>query len=348
MTAASATAVCGMSTSSISPGEMFSAAPHDHVVEPAVDVEEAVLVEPAGVAGAEPAVVGAGRCCPRTRRRPARRAPRSRPSRRRAGPPRRCRAPPPRGTGGDGPTDPSRARIAGSSLAKASRCSSGVEHGDGRAGLGQAVGVDEVDVGQVGQGALDQLERHAPAAVGEVAQRREARRRASSTASRIRPSMVGTTMAWVMRSSAASSHPSAGVEGGQVHDATPRVERAQHRCDAGDVVRGHADQLRLGRLAAEELDARDDVRDEVAVAQDRRLRLRRRAAGEEQHGDLLGVDEGVLAGHGLGDGGGEVVLGDDVGGAAGAEAGRPRPSSAIMTPPATRPRMPVSCSSGAR
>ena len=60
ITAASETAVCAMSTSSISPGEMFSAAPHDHVVEPAVDVEEAVLVEPPRVPGAEPSVLGEG------------------------------------------------------------------------------------------------------------------------------------------------------------------------------------------------------------------------------------------------------------------------------------------------
>ena len=47
----------------------------------------------------------------------------------------------------------------------------GTEHGDGRAGLCQAVGVDEVDVGQQLHGPLDELDRHAPTAVGEVAQR---------------------------------------------------------------------------------------------------------------------------------------------------------------------------------
>ena len=132
--------------------------------------------------------------------------------------------------------------------------------------------------------------------------------------------MVGTTMACVMCSAAASRTHDGGIEGRQVHDATSRVERAQHRRNAGDVVRGDADQLRLGRLAAEELDARDDVGHEVPVAQDRRLGLRRGAAREEQHGDLFGVDEGMLAGHGLGDGRFERRFGDDVGGADGNEA----------------------------
>ena len=53
----------------------------------------------------------------------------------------------------------------------------------------------------------------------------------------------------------------------------------------------------------------------MPVAQDRRLGLRRGAAREEQHGDFFGVDEGMLAGDGLGDGRFERGLGDDVGGA---------------------------------
>ena len=195
----------------------------------------------------------------------------------------------------------------------------GGEHGDGGAGLGQPVGVDQVDVGHVGQCALDELERHAPAAVGEVPQGREVGARLLNGAQD--PPQHGRHhhgVRDVLRRR--QLHPGGGLEGRQIHDAAAGVERAQHRRDPGDVVRGHADQLRLGGLAAEELDARDDVRDEVAVTQDGRLGLRGGAAREEQDGDLLGVDEGMLAGDGLGDGRGELVLGDNVGGADGAEA----------------------------
>ena len=58
----------------------------------------------------------------------------------------------------------------------------------------------------------------------------------------------------------------------------------------------------------------------MPVAQDGRLGLRRRAAREEQDGDLLGVHERVLTGDRLGDGGGELVFGEDVGGADAVEA----------------------------
>ena len=187
----------------------------------------------------------------------------------------------------------------------------GGQHGDRRAGLGQSVGVDEVDVRHVAQRALDELERHPPAAVGEVAQRRGLRpgvldRLEDPPQHRRHHHGVGDPLV------RGEAHPRAGLEGRQVHDATPGVERAQHRRDPRDVVRRHADQLRLRRLAAQELDARDDVGDQVPVAQHRRLGLRRRAAREQQHGDLLGVDEGVLPGHRLGDGRGELALRHDV------------------------------------
>ena len=50
----------------------------------------------------------------------------------------------------------------------------------------------------------------------------------------------------------------------------------------------------------------------MPVAQHRRLGLRRRPAREQQHGDLLGVDEGVLTRRRLGQGGRELSLRDDL------------------------------------
>src|SRR6266508_5938506 len=56
-TAASATSGCSMSTASISPGDRFSPPRTITSCGAALDVEETVGVEPAGVARAEPAVL---------------------------------------------------------------------------------------------------------------------------------------------------------------------------------------------------------------------------------------------------------------------------------------------------
>ena len=86
----------------------------------------------------------------------------------------------------------------------------------------------------------------------------------------------------------------------------------------------------------------------MPVPQHRRLGLRRRPAGEQQHGDLFGVDEGMLPGHRLGDGRRELALRHDVAPRRRPGAASTSSSSAIIRPPATRPRIPASCSSGAR
>ena len=54
---------------------------------------------------------------------------------------------------------------------------------------------------------------------------------------------------------------------------------------------GHADQLGLVLVGAEELDGGEDVGGQVPVAQHRGLRLAGGAAREQQDGDVLGVDE---------------------------------------------------------
>ena len=88
----------------------------------------------------------------------------------------------------------------------------GPEHGDrARAGLGEAVGVDEVDVGQQLQRPLDDRARHRPAAVGE-ASAATAGRAVGFDTSRMRASIVGTTIAWVTRLGREPLHPPVGVE----------------------------------------------------------------------------------------------------------------------------------------
>ena len=175
-------------------GREVLGAAHDDVVEAAVEEEEAVLVERSRRRWSGTSRRRSARCDRGTRPRPARRGRRSRPARPvPAAACRRRRGSPARPTAAAG--RPSRAGAhAGRRWRSRPRWSSGVEHRDRRAGLGEPVGVDEVDVGQRRHRPLDELDRHPAAAVGEVAQRRQRRalrprpRRGCGRASSARPS----------------------------------------------------------------------------------------------------------------------------------------------------------------
>ena len=108
----------------------------------------------------------------------------------------------------------------------------------------------------------------------------------------MRPSMVGTTMAWVMPSAVGRGRPTRSAsKAGRYTMRRPLYTELRTADMPGDVVRRDADELGLVVVGAEELDAAEDVRRQVAVAQDRRLGFARRAAGEEQHRDLFRIDE---------------------------------------------------------
>ena len=103
--------------------------------------------------------------------------------------------------------------------------------------------------------------------------------------------MVGTTIAWVTCSTVDSPDPRVGLEAREVDDPPPGVERAEDRRDAGHVVARHADELRIILACAHELDRGEDVRREVPVAQHGGLRLTGGAAREQQHRDVVRIDE---------------------------------------------------------
>jgi len=142
-------------------------APDDRVVHPALDEEETLLVQPAVVPGEEeppsihhraPARVLAGHlvtadpdlaAAPRREHRPG------------AVPDLQLDAGNRQTRGGQpGAAGPVPRGQRGAVLV-------GPQHGDGRAGLGQAVGVDEIDLGPHPQGALDDRQRHLGAAIGQ-------------------------------------------------------------------------------------------------------------------------------------------------------------------------------------
>ena len=74
--------------------------------------------------------------------------------------------------------------------------------------------------------------------------------------------------------------PGFGREVGELYGAAAGIDGAQHGGDSGDVVRRHTDQRGLRSVRRHEIDATEDVRDEMFLPQHRRLRRSRRAAGE--------------------------------------------------------------------
>ena len=109
--------------------------------------------------------------------------------------------------------------------------------------------------------------------------------------------------------------PALGVEAGQVRGApTPEGRREDGR-DPGDVVRRHAHELRVVLRCPEELDAAEDVRRQVPVAQDRDLGIARGATGEQEDADVVGVDGRELVRRGdavVGEGLEQFLAGDRV------------------------------------
>ena len=315
--------------------------PHDHVVQPAVDVEEPVGVEPPGVAGPEPPVGGqdgaadvlAGHLL----------APHPDLALLARGDDRVVLAAHLHLQGRQRPTHRAQPRPH-HRVGRSERLAVVVrrQHGDGRRRLGQPVGVDQIDVRHVAQRPLDQLQRHAPAAVRQVPQR-SAPTPADSTASRIRPSIVGTTMACVIVSDTARRTHSAASNVGRY-----MIRRPAYKDDStaatpamwyGGTQISCASSAQQPRNSTE----RDDVGHKMPVPQHRRLGLRRRPAGEQQHADLLGVDEGELERsapvhrrHRLVDRGGELVLRHHVRRRRSAPSRGTSSASAIIRPPSTR------------
>ena len=129
----------------------------------------------------------------------------------------------------------------------------GTEDRDGGRGLGEAVRVDELGLGEQLQRPLDDRDGHAPAAVGQMAQRGQrfplGFEHVEDAAEhgwddhRLRHGFV-----------ARDRDPLLGVERRQLHDAPPRVDRREDRGDPGDVVRRDAHQRRFVLICAHELD----------------------------------------------------------------------------------------------
>ncbi len=120
----------------------------------------------------------------------------------------------------------------------------------------------------------------------------------ASMASTILPSMVGTSMAWVMPLVACGEQPVFGREADarDRHDAPADVGVAEHGGDAGDVERRHDDDGGFVVAGGGEFERVEHVGEELVVLEDRGLRLGRRAAREQEHrGPLGGVGEGAIA-----------------------------------------------------
>ena len=176
-------------------------------------------------------------------------------------------------------TEPRRRRTAGSPDGERDAMVVGTEHGDGRARLGEAVVVDEIDVRQLCQGSLQHRTGIRPPPYDRC--RRWCRCPSRSSRSSTRPSIVGTTIACVTDSSRAVATQSSG-EVRQVDDPAPGVHAGDDGGRPGDVAWRDAHQRRFVLAGAHEVDGGDDVGRQVSVAEHGRLRIAGRAAGEQQ------------------------------------------------------------------
>ena len=158
----------------------------------------------------------------------------------------------------------------------------GSEHRDGRAGLGEAVGVDEADLGQQSECLAHQGKSDLRAAVGQVPQGRQRdrlrlKRRHDAIEhgrhdGRGRDALV-----------AHQPDPLARLELPQVDHLSARVQVRQRRADARDVIRRHADQRGVTGVRGVELDRPGDVAGQVVVRQLNGFRPRGGARGEQHH-----------------------------------------------------------------
>ena len=166
------------------------------------------------------------------------------------------------------------------------------EQGDGRAGLGQPVRVDEIDPGPLPQRAFDERGRHGGAAVGERPQgrHRPVFRAVDDPRQHGRHHHRAGDLFLPYR-----AEPFPRGEGFQHEGAAARVEVGDHVGDGGDVVRRHAHQRRLCVAGRRELHRAQHVGDQVLVAQQHALGLGRGPAGVDDDGDRVLVGGGRFA-----------------------------------------------------
>ena len=164
------------------------------------------------------------------------------------------------------------------------------EQRDGRTRLGEAVRVDETDVRPFPQRPLDERGRHRGAAVGKRAQRRHG------------PVLVAVDDPGEHRRDHHRAgdlflphHPKplTGGEGLEDEGAAPGVEIGDHVRDGGDMIRRDADQGRFLFSGRGELHRPQHVGDQVLVAEQHSLGLRRGAAGVNDDGGRVLADHVV-------------------------------------------------------
>ena len=159
------------------------------------------------------------------------------------------------------------------------------QHRDRRAGLGQAVRVDEARRGKQPQRSFQHRRRHPRPAVGDRAQRGDLRRRLPQLVDdagqhRRHHHRAGDPLA------RDDVQPRGGVEIRQVHHPAARVQVRQRAADRGDMVGRHAGENTVVRSGATELDSAQNVATKVLVAEEHALGLRGSTAGKKYDDDF--------------------------------------------------------------
>ena len=171
----------------------------------------------------------------------------------------------------------------------------GPEEGDGRAGLGQTVGVDEV-------GGREQLQSAGHDGRGDpgpaIGKRSEGGHAGVLLAGQglDDPRQHGGHDHGVGHLLLADGvEPDLRAEGVEVDEPSSGVEVADQIGDTGHVVGRDGDGDGIALLGPPEIDRGEDIGEEVAVSQDGRLRCRCRAAGVQQDTDAFGVVRPLFA-----------------------------------------------------
>ena len=175
----------------------------------------------------------------------------------------------------------------------------GPEKTDGGAGLGQPIGIREGNLRQSPHCPLDDRLGHRSTAIGDGPQRRRRRRARSLEPLHDACQHRGNDKRLRDAFGRDQLEPGGRVELRQHHDASSCVDRRQDRRDARDVIgrNRHERGLVLGGRA--EFHRREHVRAQVTVTEHGGLRCTGGAAGEELHGDRIGILAGPGIRHGI-------------------------------------------------
>ena len=159
------------------------------------------------------------------------------------------------------------------------------EQCDGGTGFREAVSIGESSLRKERKRSLDELRRHAAAAIGDGAHCGYIRGGAGLPSSDDSPQHRRHQKRMGRLLGCGEPQPVIGIERREEQNPPHRIDRAQQGSNPGDVVGRYAHQRGFLLGSRTELDGTENVGEQVGMPQERRLRSRRGPAGEELNRD---------------------------------------------------------------